>query len=267
MTTLIALGIGTIISFHVASYGAYKDSPYERFQIVRYIREILLGTFIAGILYIFFPQLINSGFVVFFLVVLAVSRILTEGYKLFIRVESQEAFLIPTQMHWFRTVVKDRIKRILLGLLLLSILIVFIAAAYLVSYVVHSAMILGAIVGLLSGTATAMGGGYKDGYYEGFIWNKFFRSPIVGASCGLLLSFFTVSPIALFLGAVGLERMIVEGYKAFLKPNYFPGKFKNMTPAYPEYVQKRKLLLIPYLSTWIVFLAIFLTEILAKISA
>jgi hypothetical protein len=251
--------LGFLAGLHAACYGAYKDSPFERFKIIRYLREIALATSLAVIFFILFPFIYSQSFTIFFLVVLAWSRIITEVYKLFIRVEPQDNYLIPSQVHFFRTVVQKKSLRLLLALFAgLILLIIYLFAK--VTSNLFSNNISGLFIGALSGIATAFGGGYKDGLFQGFLLLKFFRSPFFGAIGGFLLSNFTNSLPLLFFGAIGFERMISECYKGFLKSGYSPGKFNLKTAPHPEYFQKRKFLIGPYVVTWIVFISLFIYE-------
>lgn len=111
ISSLTSLFLGSVTGLHVACYGAYKDSPHERFKLLRFIREIILATIIAATTWKIFPEYRLLPAFLFFLFVLAWSRIVTEAYKLFVRTEPQN--------------------------------------------------------GLLAGMATAVGGGYKDGLFEG----------------------------------------------------------------------------------------------------
>lgn len=79
---------------------------------------------------------------------------------------------------------------------------------------------IGAIAGILVGLA----GARKDAPYEGFKMNTFFRSPVVGAIAGVIVSHSIKSDKkGLFLGSIAVERMIVEGYKLMRAQK--PGKF------------------------------------------
>lgn len=251
--------LGFIAGLHAACYGAYKDSPFERFKIIRYFREIALATSLAVIFFIFFPFIYSQSFTIFFLFVLAWSRIITEAYKQFIRVEPQDNYLIPSQVHFFRTIVQKKSLRLLLALLVGLIFLPIYLFAKIISNSFSNSLS-GLFIGALSGIATALGGGYKDGSFQGFILLKFFRSPFFGAIGGFLLSNFTNSLPLLFFGSIGFERMISECYKGFLKSGYSPGKFNLKTAPYPEYFQKRKLLIGPYVVTWVIFILLFIYE-------
>lgn len=203
------------------------------FILKRFIREIIVATIIAVLLRSALPLYSATlSPAVFFLVVLAWSRIVTESYKLFIRSESQERYLVPSQVHVWRRVPFSTPFRLLLGVLAGFVLwsmykTVSVLATYLSTPIVTMS------IGLVAGLATALGGGYKDGLFEGFSPRKFIRSPLIGTFGGLLLSLKGVShthTAMLFFGSIGAERMIVECYKGFLKSGYSPGKFKHQSP-------------------------------------
>lgn len=251
MSNILLAFLGIIAGVHAASYGAYKDSPYESFIAIRFYREILIGLSVSLIL-IALGIIDSASYVVCFLVILALSRAVTEFYKLFIRVEDQSKFLIPTQVHFFKKVVDNKAARILIGLFCIIfylgiILMASSASPYL------STPEKGAFIGFIVGLAIALGGGYKDGFYEGFQPRKFARSPIIGLIGGIVVSFSTGNILLILLGTIGFERMIVELYKGFLKGGYSPGKFKQEKPKHPEWFQKRKKFIVSYVLTWIIF--------------
>jgi len=39
---MIYLFLALVAGIHVACYGAYKDSPYEGFKLIRFFREFLI---------------------------------------------------------------------------------------------------------------------------------------------------------------------------------------------------------------------------------
>ena|SRR5438105_4084270 len=81
------------------------------------------------------------------------------------------------------------------------------------------------LIGLSAGFAVGIGGAFKDAPYEGFKLATFFRSPIVGLAVGWTIGqcLPTTDPIALFLAAIGGERILVESYKLLRAQR--PGKF------------------------------------------
>ena len=246
--------IGIIVGIHAGSYGAYKDSPYEGFKAMRVIREISFATFI-GILIFYFNILTEINYFLLFLVIFACSRLLTEFYKLFIRSESQKIYKIPTQIHLFGKVVTNPIIRIIIGILLTFILVgVYFLGVFLIKYLPIQGV--GIIVGLIMGCLTAIAGGYKDGFFEGFDKIKFLRSPSLTMLGGFIISYFTAEIPLILLGSIGFERLMVELYKAFLKKNYWPGKFGEGKIMFPEWKVKRNMFIPSYFFTWccIIFL-------------
>ena len=111
--------------------------------------------------------------------------------------------------------------------------------------------LVGPLGGLLLGTSLAVGGAFKDGYIEGFVFRKFLKSPIAGAIGGLLVSFHTNQLEFLVLGTIAIERMFNELVFKLLKPGYVPGKFKSCVASHPEWLTRRRRLLVPYASTWV----------------
>lgn len=83
----------------------------------------------------------------------------------------------------------------------------------------------GIIYGGLAGLLVGLAGATKDAPYEGFKMNTFWRSPLVGVIAGVIVASTTKGDKArLFLGAIAVERMIVEGYKLLRAQK--PGKFE-----------------------------------------
>lgn len=182
----ISVALGATAGLHAACYGAYKDSPHETFKWARFTREIALATLISAGIYSYVTARYSISPLFYFLVVLALSRILTEGYKLFLRNEPQSGYLIPSQFHFFRKIVTSRAQRALIGVgLLLFIWMLLAGTQFLIKII--PVVFAGTVIGLITGSATALGGGYKDGLFEGFSQKKFFRSPVVGSLGGLFL--------------------------------------------------------------------------------
>src|SRR4051812_11851420 len=101
MTPLDSAIIGSISGLHSACWGAYKDSPYEGFDLAKFVRSVLVGL-VLGFLLVQLPPLsiapgANPG--VFFAYVMAVERFLTEMHKAFVRSEPQEKYRIPSRFH------------------------------------------------------------------------------------------------------------------------------------------------------------------------
>jgi len=114
MNAWIVVAIGLAAGLHAALYGAYKDSPHESFLTRRFIRELVFATSIAGFLAGFHLSDGQTPFVIY-LSVFALARIATEFWKLFVRVEPQEGYRIPTQIHWVKGVVQNPLIRLMAG--------------------------------------------------------------------------------------------------------------------------------------------------------
>lgn len=252
---LIAL-IGLVAGLHGALYGAYKDSPHESFLLRRFVRELVFATGSAVTLAALHLTDGQSSFVVY-VSVFAMSRILTELWKLFLRVEPQEQFRIPTQFHGMGTVVQNRFARALWG-------IGFVASIYwlgrLFTFITDGATMAGSgiVFGAGIGLALAMSGAYKDGLVEGFYLRKFLKSPIGGAIAGLIASTHTATPLFLLLCSIGLERMFMELLFKLLVHGYVPGKFRSMTGPFQEWMSRRRYFLPPYAATWAIALILFI---------
>src|SRR5215510_1760105 len=99
MGTISLLGLGTLAGLHGALYGAYKDSPHESFLTRRFVRELVIALTVALALPILYPPALTQSAFVIYLSIFALTRIATEFWKLFIRIEPQEGYRIPTQIH------------------------------------------------------------------------------------------------------------------------------------------------------------------------
>ena len=90
MTPTAMVSVGLAAGLHVALYGAYKDSPHESFLLRRFIRELFIAVGMALALAVLAPGARNESPFVIYLTVFALTRIVTEFWKLFIRVEPQD---------------------------------------------------------------------------------------------------------------------------------------------------------------------------------
>ncbi len=254
MSIYTTLLIGLAAGIHAAVYGAYKDSPHESFLLRRFIRDLVLSAAIAlglGILGLSEGQ----SLFILYLTVFALARIATEFWKLFLRVEPQEGYRIPTQIHWFRTVVHNPLFRLLLGAGFLGSIYGCYRLFRLLPHNIEWSVI-GLIVGCGIGIAEAIAGGYKDGAIEGFSFVKFLKSPTFGAFGGLIASYHTYDLAFLMLAAIGTMRMINELLFKMVVPGYAPGKFKSMTGQFTEWMALRRHFLVPYVATWLLYVVL-----------
>jgi hypothetical protein len=254
MTFLIAPVLGFAAGIHAASYGAYKDSPHESFLLRRFLRELVFACGITLALDAFGVWDGQSPFIIY-LSAFALSRIATEFWKLFIRVEPQQGYRIPTQIHWVRGVVHNPVIRLALGIGFLASIYGIYRLAAVLPYS-WPPPLRGIVIGLSIGTCEAIAGAYKDGSIEGFYWRKFAKSPIFGALGGLIASGHTDHPAFLLLAAIGSMRMFLELLFKIVVPGYAPGKFKSMTGPFTEWVALRRHFLLPYVITWALYLVL-----------
>lgn len=246
--------VGLCAGLHAALYGAYKDSPHESFLPRRFVRELVLATTAALWLHVSGAAAGQSAFVVY-LSCFALSRIATEFWKLFVRIEPQSDFRIPTQIHFFSRVVHDPFVRLLVGF-------GFLGAIYgvyrLFTLVPDDVPLIarGAILGAGIGVAEGIAGGYKDGSIEGFSPVKFFKSPVFGTVGGIIAALHTSDPAFLLLGAIASMRMFLELFFKILVRDYAPGKFRSMVGPFQVWADRRRHFLAPYAATWALYSAL-----------
>src|SRR5260221_104930 len=116
MDTIALLGLGTVAGLHGALYGAYKDSPHESFLPRRFAREVAFALAGAVALPLALPLASRQSAFTIYLSLFAITRIVTEFWKLFLRVEPQGDFRIPTQIHWVVGIVHNPLVRLCFGL-------------------------------------------------------------------------------------------------------------------------------------------------------
>lgn len=255
MSAFIIIVIGLAAGLHAALYGAYKDSPHESFLLRRFVRELVFATGIATALATIDGTGRESPFIVY-LSVFALARIATEFWKLFLRIEPQDGYRIPTQIHWIRSVVHNPAIRLLFGAGFLG----SIYGCYRLFHLLPHSLpwqAVGVITGCGIGIAEAIAGGYKDGMIEGFSFRKFLKSPTFGALGGLIASFHTANLAFLLLAAIGSMRMFNELLFKMLVRDYTPGKFKSLVGPFQEWMRLRRHFLVPYAATWLLYVVLF----------
>ena len=255
MTTVPIVAAGLAAGLHGALYGAYKDSPHESFLFRRFAREIVIAFTVSVGLAMFSSVAHQQSAFVVYLSVFALTRTATEFWKLFVRVEAQSGYRIPTQIHWCSAVIDNRGIRLLLGLgFLASIYGIYeLGRTFPVSW---PAPVRGLLVGLSIGLAEAIAGGYKDGSVEGFSWRKFAKSPFFGSLGGVIASGHTSDPAFLLLASIGSMRMFLELLFKMLVRDYAPGKFRSMTGPFTEWMARRQYFVMPYAVTWLIYVAL-----------
>ncbi len=252
----LVLTIGLIAGLHAALYGAYKDSPHESFLLRRFVRELVFAGVIAGVIGGFHLCQGQTLFIIY-LSVFALARVATEFWKLFLRVEPQEDYRIPTQIHWVKGVVHNPVIRFLMGVGFVG----SIYGCFLLFRLLPDTIpwpVTGLLVGGGIGLAEAIAGAYKDGTIEGFSFRKFLKSPTFGALGGLIASFHTGSLAFLLLASIGSMRMFNELFFKMIVRDYAPGKFKSMVGPFREWATRRQHFVPPYAATWALYVALLI---------
>lgn len=218
--------VGGLAGVHAASWGAYKDSPFEGFRWTSGVRSVVLAALIAMAVVRLTPLGTGSDLVIVALVVYAGERLATEGWKAILREDDQSAFTIPMRLGvGGRTVDHRGVRYAAGGLLLAAIVGVGVGVRLLQSSGVVPWWLLVAALGGGAGWATAVGGAWKDAPIEGFSGWKFLRSPVVATAWAVVLSPRTDDVLVLGLAAGGAAVASIETWKTFFTGDRAPGKF------------------------------------------
>lgn len=119
---------GSLAGLFFAIIGALKDYPYEGFHISAFLRGILIGAISGVVVYVFllfFPQTLITIPWLYILTCGGLERQLSESYKNYVRVESQEKYRIPGYATILGHIIKNHMQRILLGAVFLTIFLRF----------------------------------------------------------------------------------------------------------------------------------------------
>lgn len=242
--------LGLLAGLHAATWGAYKDSPFEGFRWSSYLRSIVLGLVIGTVVGLV-PLLASPGAAVVLLgVCYAIERLATEWWKAILRVDDQTAYSIPMRLGYRGRPVDSRAVRYGVGAAVAVGLVALCSAGSALQGAVPE-LPRWALV-LLGGTAgwlTAFGGAWKDAPVEGFSGWKFLRSPVVATAWALPLSGLTESWVGLALSAGGFAVASIETYKTFLTGDRPPGKFATKPPTY-RVPAVRRVLRILHICLW-----------------
>lgn len=219
-----ALLLGVLGGLHAATWGGYKDSPFEGFHRRSFLRSVALGATAGlvatavGVVAGPVPALLLLG------LVYAGERLVTEWWKAFLRDEPQAAYTIPMRFAVAGRPVDSRLPRYLTGGAVLLVLVLLPVVVRLVEPDAPAAWAT-VLVGGAGGWATAVGGAWKDAPVEGFSGWKFLRSPAVATGWAVLLRPLTDDWLLLLVAAGGLSVLVIETYKTFLTGGRPPGKF------------------------------------------
>jgi hypothetical protein len=227
MSPVVYALVGTLTGLHAATWGAFKDSPFEGFRWTSFVRSLGLG--IGSAVLVGLSGLVgsSSGLLVAVGVCYAVERLVTEWWKAILREDRQSAYSIPMRLAVGGRPVDARLPRYAAGAVIAVGLVVAVIVARGLEHR-GAGLPWWAVLVVVStgGWLTAFGGAWKDAPVEGFELATFFRSPVVATAWGCLLAPFSTSVACLVLAAGGLSVATIETYKTFLAGGP-PGKFAD----------------------------------------
>lgn len=261
MATMHPLAIATLVGLlsgaHAAIWGMYKDSMYEGFGLICFVRSIVVGALAAvgiqSVLHLPLPAPV--AIVVLFGIAYAAERGIIEVWKTFIREEDQSKFFIPMAFSIRGVPVASRAHRLAAGAGYVAVVsICLIAIAQLDRDGGRAHLIPSAFAGLIVGTIIAIGGAWKDAPKEGFQLLKFFRSPSMTLVAAVALSLLTDSYLQIAVAAIGYERAAVETWKTLLTRETPPGKFIGKPELHPGMRIHRRHGVPVFLGIWAVVL-------------
>lgn len=245
MSIVIAAVVGILAGTHAATWGAYKDAPFEGFRLRSYLRTVLLATVIS-LGFALWPghTLIGQSRVVAVIgAVYALERLATEWWKAILREEDQSVYTIPMRLGFGGRPVDHRgIRYAVGGAVILGIVAVAAVIVQLQHVFPHaSAWLIVPTVGAAGGWATAIGGAWKDAPIEGFSGWKFLRSPAVATAWAIPLSLLASNWVLLLLASGGFAVASIETYKTFFTGGRAPGKFADRPMLHHLPVARRRL--------------------------
>jgi hypothetical protein len=241
MTLLGVLLLGILAGLHAASWGGYKDSPFEGFHLRSFLRSQVVAVLASALLALW--QGFGTGVIASLGAVYALERLATEWWKAIVRNDDQSAYTIPMRLAVGGRPVQHTVVRYCVGGSVVLALVAAAAALETVESTLGQAQpaVLAITVGSAGGWATAVGGAWKDAPIEGFSAFKFVRSPLVATAWAIPLTFLTSQPVLLLLASGGFAVASIETYKTFFTRGRPPGKFAGRPVLYRLPTIRRRL--------------------------
>jgi len=252
MNLPLSLVVGLAAGLHSATWGMFKDAPYEGFSWRRYFRSPVIATVVALVVAAVghLPSGTAAAMAVLFGLTYVIERGLVEFYKTFLREEDQSKYAIPMQLSVRGTVVTDRRTRLLAGAAYALGIVLVVLFVNAIGNQGAGGLTVVLVVGSLGGWISAFGGAWKDAPVEGFQPFKFVRSPLVALGYALVLASLTTDPVYAAFGALGYTVATLETYKTFFKPDVPRGKFAGKDVRFPEWLERRYRFVPMYVAIW-----------------
>ena len=228
MNLLLLCLVGLMCGLHAATWGGFKDSPFEGFKPASFVRSVALGLGTALALALATDLESTQSLLVLVGLCYALERLATEWWKSVLREDDQGAYSIPMRLAVHGRPIDDPGRRHAIGAVIaIGMLLVWWAARVIQHDVSPLPLWSVVLVAGLGGWLTAVGGAWKDAPIEGFSGWKFLRSPVVATAWAVVLSRFTGDWVLLTMAAAGWAVISIETYKTFLTGGRPPGKFAD----------------------------------------
>ena len=263
MNLVVAAILGIIAGLHTATWGMFKDAPYEGFTWRTYLRSPCIAGIGAVVIAAAgdFPSTAAADFALLFGLTYVVERGINEFYKTFLREEDQAKYSIPMQLSVRGRIVTDRRTRLVAGagyaLGVFAVVLVIDA----IGQQGAGGLAVVLVVGSMGGWISAFGGAWKDAPVEGFQPFKFVRSPLVALGYAVLLAALTTDPVYAAFGALGYTIATLETYKTFFKPTTPRGKFAGKEIRYPDWLERRYRFVPLYVAIWVGIVVVFIVAL------
>lgn len=217
--------LGLLTGTHAATWGGFRDAPFEGFKRVSFLRSIVAAVMAAVALATATGLETTMALPVLVGVLYATERFATEWWKSFIREDNQVAYAIPMRIAVLGRPVDARFPRYVTGAAVLACVVTAGWTAAALQPDDGGPLWLLVLFGGLGGWLTAAGGAWKDAPVEGFSGWKLLRSPTAATTWTVFLLPFTRDWVALAVAAGGLSVLSIETYKTFFTGGRPPGKF------------------------------------------
>lgn len=266
----LALPLALVAGTHAATWGAFKDAPYEGYHPARQLRTLVLAG-VAAIVAVMTGLLDPHAIVPAVGVVYALERLATEWWKTIVRIDDQSAYTIPMRLGFRGRPVDVNWIRYGVGALVLAAIVGLGVSVHVTQAAAEHAFggfprwVLVGTVGGLGGWATAVGGAWKDAPVEGFSFWKFLRSPAVATAWAVPLTLMTNDWVTLCLAAGGLSVFSIETYKTFWTGGRPPGKFANQLLR-DQLPATRHVMGLLHTGAWLMFAAASLRDSLSTLA-